>query len=464
MATSVSGLTTIDVNTIVSQLMTVERQPLTAMKTSLSGIQTRLSALGRLQGQLAAFQAAAQGLARAERWQATSAASGDDAAARVTSSGSAQPGGHTLQVDALAQRQAIASQPWSGADAIVGGGTLRLQYGRIDTGTGTLSADPARPEIPIAVPAGATLAQVRDAINAAGAGVSASLVSDGGAVRLAIRGDDTGASNAFSLTADGDPGLAAFSFAPGAASTTMALTQSASDALFSIDGLALSSPDNRLEDVLDGLTIELRRAGPGPVAIDVMADTAAMRTAIEGFASAWNELDKIFSELTRYDAATDTAGVLQGNGSVVSVQRRLRVILTGSVDGAALSRLSDAGLSLQRDGSLKLDPTRLESALADPARLQALFSANAATDASRGLARRFDALIGTVLGFDGALTGATESLQGQKDRVTRQQEAFEVRMGLVEARLRRQYTALDASLAQWSSASAFLASRFGDGS
>lgn len=464
MATSVSGLTTIDVNTIVSQLMTVERQPLAAMQTTLSGIQTRLSALGRLQGQLAAFQSAAQALTRAERWQATSAASGDETAARVVSSGGAQPGGHTLAVDALAQRQALASQPWSGPDAVVGGGTLRLQFGRVDTGTGMLVADPARPELAITVAPGATLVQVRDTINAAGAGVRASLVPDGGAVRLAIRGDDTGAENAFSLAADGEPGLATLAFAPGAASPAMALTQSAADALFSIDGLSLSSPDNRLEDVVEGLSIDLRRAGPDPVSIEVQADTTAMRTAIEGFVSAWNELNRTFAELTRYDAATGSAGALQGNGTVVGLQRRLREVLSGSVDEAALSRLSDAGLSLQRDGSLKVDPNRLDAALADPAQLRQLFSASGSSDATRGLARRFDALIGTVLGVEGALTGATEALQGQKDRVVRQQEAFDVRMSLVEARLRRQYTALDASLAQWSSASAFLASRFGDGS
>jgi flagellar hook-associated protein 2 len=464
MATSVSGLTTIDVNTIVSQLMTVERQPLNAMKASLSGIQTKLSAFGKLQGQLSAFQSAAQALARPERWQATSAASGDEAAVKVSSSGTAQPGGYALVVDALAQRQALASQPWSGADAVVGGGTLRLQFGRVDGGTGALVADPARPEIAITVPAGATLAQVRDAINAAGAGIRASLVADGATMRLAIRADATGADNAFAIAVDGDPDLATLAYAPGATTPSMALTQSATDARFSIDGLALTSPDNRLDDVVEGLAIELRRAGPDPVTIDVTADAASMRGAIDTFVTAWNDLNKTFAELTRYDAASDTAGTLQGNGTVVSVQRRLREILTGSVDGAALPRLADAGLSLQRDGSLKVEANRLDAALADPAKLQQLFAANGATDAARGLARRFDALVGGVLGIDGALTGATEALQGQKDRVTRQQEAFEVRMGLVETRLRRQYTALDASLAQWSSASAFLASRFGDGS
>lgn len=462
MATSVSGLTTIDVNSIVSQLMAVERQPLNAMKTSLSGIQTKLSAFGRLQGQLSALQTAAQALTRTERWQATTATSGDDAAAKVSSAGTAQPGAYLLTVDALAQRQALASQQWSSADALLGGGTLRLQFGRIDQGSGTLVADAARPESAIDIPAGATLAQVRDAINAAGAGIRASLVADGDSVRLAIRADDTGAGNAFSLAVDGDPGLATLAYTPGTASPSMALTQSSADASFSIDGLALTSSTNRLDGVLEGVAIELRRAGPDPVSIEIASDSASMRSTIEDFVNAWNALNSTFADLTRYDTATGTAGTLQGNRSAVSIQQQLRQILSGSVDGAALSRLTDAGLSLQRDGSLKVDSERLNGALARPAELRELFAASSTTDSARGLARRFDALIGSVLGVDGMMTGATEALQGQKQRVTRQQEAFETRMNLVEARLRRQYTALDASLAQWSSASAFLTSRFGE--
>ena len=460
MATSVSGLTTIDVNTIVSQLMTVERQPLAAMQRTLGGIQTKLSAFGRLQGQLAAFQTAAQALTRLDRWSATTAASSDETAARASTAGTAQPGSYTLVVDALAQRQSVASTTWSGADAIVGGGTLRLQFGRLDAGS--FSPDGARPEVQITIPPGATLAQVRDAVNAANAGVRASLVADGGGMRLLLRGDATGADNAFSLQADGDPGLSTLAFTPGAAGTGMTVTQAATDARFSVDGLELTSAGNRLEGVVEGLGIELRRAGPEPVLIDVTSDRAAMRSAVEGFVTAWNDLNKLAAELTRYDDATRTAGTLQGNSTAVSTQRRLREILTGTVDGAPLQRLSDAGITLQRDGSLAIDGSRLDAALAEPSRLQALFAADSAVAGQRGIARRFDTLARELLGTDGPLGGATQTLQGQRDRITRQQEAFEVRLSLIESRLRRQYTALDASLAQWSSTSAFIASRFAD--
>lgn len=461
MATSVSGLTTIDVNTIVSQLMTVERQPLTAMQNSLTGIQTKLSAFGRLQSQLAAFQDAAKALTRTQTWGATTATSGDETAVRATSSGSAQPGSHVLVVDALAQRQAVASQGWSGADAVLGGGTMRIRFGSQDPVSGAFSADTARPEVEITIPAGATLQQVRDAINAADAGVRASLVADGTGMRLMIRGDETGAANAFSIAVDGDPELSALAFEPGAASATMSVTQSAADALFSIDGLALRSAGNKIENVVEGLTLELRRAGPDPVALEVASDGTSIRAAIDKFVSAWNSLNSLAAQLTRYDATTSTAGTLQGNSTAVSMQRQLREILTGTVEGSEPGRLADAGITLQRDGSLAVDATRLGAALATPAKLQTLFGATGTTggtDAQRGLARRFDTLITSMLGVDGALTGATETLRNQQTRVTRQQEAFETRMTLVEARLRRQYTALDAGLAQWGSLSSFLAS------
>lgn len=455
---SVSGLTSIDVNSIVTQLMTVERQPLTRLQTTDAGLQTRLSAWGRLQSQLASFQDAAKTLMRSDVWGASTAASSDDTALRVSSSGGAQAGSHQVVVDAIAQRQVVASAPWSGADAIVGSGTLRISFGSQPDGQ-PFSADPARSAIEVELPADATLAQVRDAINAAGAGVSASLVADGSGMRLMIRGDATGAANAFSIEAGGAPALA---FVPGETSPGMLATQTAGDARFSVDGLPLTSASNRLDGVLDGLVLELRRSGPEPILVDVGSDTQAMRKAVETFVSAWNSLNSLMAEFTRYDAGTRSAGALQGDSTLIALQRRLRETLTSAVDGSPLARLSSAGISLQRDGSLGIDSTRLEQALATPDQLRTLFAATSETAGGQGLAWRLDALATGALGADGSVTGATEALQSRRDRITQQQEAFEARMTVIEARLRRQYTALDASLGQMSGIASFLASRFGD--
>ncbi len=463
MATSVTGMSTIDVNSIVSQLMTVERQPLQALQKTLSGIQTKISAFGKLQSQLSSFQSAVQSLKDVQTWKAAIATSSDETAVKATARSGALNGGYTLVVDHLAQRQTIASGAYADSAAVVGGGTLTLQLGTYASDPVSFVADPDRAPVGITIAAGSTVAQVRDAINAAGAGVSASLVNDASGTRLMIRSTDTGAANAFQLTASGDAGLADLAFNPAApTATSMAMTQASQDAALTINGLEISSASNKLDGVVENMVFDLKRSGETSVEVDVTGDAASMRAEVEKFVSAWNDLNKTIADQTKYDAGSKVAGVLQGNGTVVSVQRQLRNLLTQSVDGATLSRLSEAGIELQRDGSLNIKGSKLDAALANPANVQALFSATG-TGGAEGIARRFDTLLGSLLGIDGAVTGATDTLRSRQQGVTRQQDALEVRMTLIEARLRRQYVALDAQLAQMGSASALIAQRFGQG-
>lgn len=462
MATSITGLGAIDVNGIVSQLMTVERQPLAALQKTLAGIQTKISAFGKLQGQLSAFQTAARALKDSQTWTAATATSSDESSVKATARSGAVNGGYTLLVDQLAQRQTIASSAYAASDTVVGGGTLTLQLGSYSADPVSFTADPARPPVGITVAADATVSQIRDAINAAGAGVTASLVNDASGTRLMIRSADTGASNAFSLSSS-DPGLADLAFDPGSPlATSTAMTQAAQDAQLTINGLEISSASNKLDGVVENMVFDLRRSGEASVEVDVSGDSASMRTVVEKFVSAWNDLNRTIADQTKYDPNSKVAGVLQGNATIVSVQRQLRNLLTQTVDGATVSRLSDAGIALQRDGSLAVSASKLDAALANPANLRALFAANG-TGGAEGIARRFDTLLGTLLGIDGSVTGATATLRLREQGVNRQQEALEHRMTLIETRLRRQYVALDAQLSQMTSASALIAQRFGQG-
>lgn len=465
MATSVGGLSNLDVGSIVTQLMAVERQPLQAIAKTLSGIQTRLSAFGKLQSQLSAFQDAAKALTRASTWAATKASSSSETAVRATAGSDAVAGNYSIVVDHLAQRQAVASAALSGSDAVVGAGTLSIQLGTWNSAGGTFTADVDRPVVDVTLAAGSTLAQARDAINAADAGVTATLVDDGSGTRLMIRSDDTGASNAFRITATGDAGVTDLAFdpqAPGATGSSMTVEPRSAQAI--VDGLTITSASNTLEGVIQGVTIDLRKGDPATtIDVQVETDTDALKAAVNKFVSTWNELNATITSQTKYDAATKTAGTLQGNSTIVSVQRQLRGIMQATVNDVTLQRLSDAGVHTQRDGSLSLDSTKFAAALATPEKLAALFSATGTGPeyAGDGIGRRFDRLLTSMLGVDGMITGATENLRDMQERTTDRQESFERRMTLVEERLRRQYTSLDAQLSQFGSASSLLTSRFG---
>jgi len=451
----------IDVQGIVSQLMQIERRPLQAMQKNLSGIQTKLSAFGKLQSALTSFQDAARALTRSATWQASSATSSDASAVKATAGSGAIAGGYSIEITQLARRQTVASAPFAGADSVVGTGTLRIRMGTLDASGTTFSPDPVRPEVTVAIPPGATLAQARDAINAAGAGITATLVADGSGQRLMLRSAESGAAQAFGVAvddADGDDldasGLSALAFDPAATAGSgrnLLLTQSAQDALVSVNGLQVSAPSNRLSGVIENVTIELGRVTTAPVEVTVGSDRDSLRASLDAFVNSWNDLNRLLSDQVRYDPATKTAGPLQGDQTVVRVQQQLREILRGTVGSGSPNSLSALGIEVQRDGSLAANASRLDAALSDPAAVQALFAQTGATPDGSGLARRLVSRIDTLLGVDGVVSSATDSLHAREKSIEQQQDRFNSRLTGIEKRLLRQYTALDASLAQMTS-------------
>ena len=225
------------------------------------------------------------------------------------------------------------------------------------------------------------------------------------------------------------------------------LTQAAQDAHVTINGLEVTSTTNRLTDVIENLTLELRRTTTAPIDVSVDSDTAALRKSLDGFVEAWNAVNTLIADQVRFDPATKTAGVLQGNQTVVRVQQQLREILRSTVGTDAPNSLSALGVELQRDGSLKVDDTRAGAALADPKKAQAFFAAQGTTPGEPGgMARRVLASLDALLASDGAISGATESLRARERSVAQQEERLNARLNEIEKRLLRQYTALDANL------------------
>ena len=461
----------IDVQGIVDQLMTLEKAPLDKLTAANSTIQTRISAFGSLKSQLAAVQDAARTLYSTSTWQATAIKSSNEDAVKVTSTGGAAKGAMSVSVQQLAQSQSASTGKYASSSAEVGGGTLSIQLG--SAAGGSFTADAERAAVSINIAENATLADVRNAINSAKAGVSASLVNDGGQTRLMLRSTETGEANAFSISATGSSGLGALAFTPGAGGS-MTQMQAAQDAKYSIDGLELSSSKNSVTNAVDGVNLELRQVTTASVGVELTADNEAMKGNVDAFVTAYNALNTSLTSLTKYDQATGTAGMFQGDFVVVQVQSKLRAMLGGlftpstttdtggSGSGLSLTRLSDAGLEVQRDGSLKLNEARFQAASADPTALRALFGATDAANSSsngNGIARRISDLLGQVLGNDGAITGAIETLERRVSANSQRQTDLESRLESTRARLVRQYSQLDANLQSMSGLSNSLASQ-----
>jgi len=449
---TISGTSNLDVAGIVSQLMQIERRPMQSIEKTLSGIQTQLSAWGKMQSALSTLQDATRKLGRNETWKAASATSSDESFVKATAGSGAITGSYSLEVLALASRQTLASGPYAAADTVVGGGTLSIQLGTLGAGGTTFTADPERAQVDITIADGATLAQVRDAINAADAGVTASLVADGIGQRLMLRSADTGAAQAFSLVgadAGTDPSsqLSALSFDP-VSGSGMQRTQTASDASVKVNGLTVAAAGNRLGGVIENVTVEVRRVTTAPIDIGVTSDAIALRESLDGFVKAYNELNKLIADQTRYDPATKSAGPLQGNQSAVRVQQRMREMLRTTIGDGPSNSLNAIGLELQRDGSLSVNESKMTKALALPDKLQAFFAAVGETPEQGGFSGRLSASIGSLLDPEGTLPAVTDSLKARQRSAEQQQERLEARLAETQKRLMRQYTALDANLSR----------------
>ena len=374
MTISAAGIgSNLDVNSLLSQLMQLERQPVVALQKRQSEYQIRLSALGKVQNSVAALQGALGGIASLAALRKTAVTPSDASVASATASSGAPAGSYAVQIQQLAQQHKLASAAFSAPTDALGSGTLNIEYGSYSGGVFT--PDPGRPAQSIAIGTGAnTLAGVRDAINASGGGVAASIVNDGSGYRLALAARESGASNSLRITVaddDANPldasGLSQLAFDPAAtAGTGRNLIESvaAQDALATFDGIAVRSSANVFRDAIQGVSVTALKTGS--IGLSVSQDTGATREAVQGFVTAYNSLNKTLHDLTAYNPDTRSASPLLGDASVRGLETGLRRILGRSVAGLAggIYSLSDIGLRFASDGSLKIDPAVLDAALA----------------------------------------------------------------------------------------------------
>ena len=455
-----SGL---DVKSIVAQLVALERRPIENVQADRKSVETKLSSFGLLQSYTVNIRDAAKKLASAETWKKATASSSNESAVTATSTSNSAAGSYSIEVSQLARAQGLASPAYGSVTSSVGAGTLSIQLGTWSGDappTFTPKAGASATAITISnTPAGSdSLESVRDSINAAEAGVTASIVNDGSGFRLVTRSSATGEENAVKITATGDASLSDLAYSPDEASTgAMSQTVSARNAQAVINGLAISSASNTLDATITGLTLTLKQTTTAPVEVTVDKDAPAMRTAVDDFVKAYNALNGYITEQTKYDPNTKVAGKLQGDASVRALQSQLRTLAQASSGASStLSRLSTVGIETQRDGSLVVSSSKFEAAMANPTTLALAFSNDAADDANDGFGVRFSTLTTTLTGTGGLLDSRSEGLRNQMKRQDDQIARLEDRVSRTEARLLQQYNTLDSNIGKLNSLGSYV--------
>ena len=432
----------IDVSTLVTTLVNAKKKPQQDQITNQSALaNTQLSALGQVGAALSALQSAMAPLTDGSAFNARTVSTGDSTVLAASASGSPVSGSYNIVVSQLATSLKASSAAFADSSAKVGTGTLTLS---VNGQSMSLELDDSNN----------SLAQVRDAINKASnnPGVSATIVNGTDGAHLVLSGTRTGAANGFVVSSSGgDGGLAALDYDVAASSgNALSVITAAQDAEYTIDGLAGRSAGNTISGAIDGLTLNL--AKPGETTLTVANDGSKATSALTTLVNTYNSFVGIYQNLTKYDATSGTAGAMLGDATLNSINSTLSRIIGGTANGATLSSI---GISLQVDGTLKLDSGKLASALGDGGR-----QVGNLLGGDNGFAAQLNTQLNSWVGSSGVLANRTDSIGQQLKDLTTQQATLDSRMADLTARYQAQFTALDTLMSKLNSTSSYLQQQF----
>lgn len=287
-----------------------------------------------------------------------------------------------------------------------------------------------------------TLEQIRDAINDApdNVGVSAAIISEDASNHyLVLTSEDSGTSNSINLNFAGNKLKKALD---------MKTINDAEDAQILIDGTyTVNRASNTITDAVDGLTLNLKSESASAVTLNIERNIEVVTESVQSFADAFNELRKTIDDLRLNE--------LQADSTLRIVESGMMGILNNPPAGlsGSYNALFQAGLSIQKDGTMTLDTAELETAAnADFTSLANLFAND-----NQGYVFRLESLMQGYLDPDGILDNREEGINGRIDRADDQIGNLEFRLAATEERLRRQFSALDALVGQLTATSNFLA-------
>ena len=394
-----SGL---NVNQLVSQLMSVAQAPVTQLNTQINGYQSKISAYGQLSAAIASFQTTLGGLTDSAQYNSFTATPSNPAVMSATASTSASAGTYTIGVTQLAQAQTLVATVQSSETSSIGSGTsttLSFQFGTVTTSGSTTSftqdSSVSGGSVTI-TSSNNTLQGIASAINAANVGVNATIVNDGGTSpwRLALTSAKAGSNSNMKITVSGDATLQSLLAQDPAGTQNMTQTQAAQSAALTVNGLSISSSTNTITSAIPGVTLNLASTTTSsttsgsstttnntPISLVVAQNTTNIASQVQSFVTAYNAMDTTVSQLTAAGSNGVSAGLLAGQFSAQKVQSQMRSMLGGSMvgpDGASIS-LSDIGITFLKDGTLSLNSTTLNSVIAsNPAKVGAVFAQNSA--------------------------------------------------------------------------------------
>ena len=414
----------IDTAALVAGLVNADSGRLSALKTKQTSTQSAISTLSDISSSLGTLQSAVDALTTSSGVGSFSGTSSNSAIA-VSTTGNALPGSYTMSVTQLARAQRTYSGTFTSASSATGNaGTLDIQVG-----AGTAAS--------VSIANTDSLDQIAGKINASGARVSASVFYDGTDYRLQVRGLDTGKDNAVSFTQSG------FDLGLNVASNTV---QNAQNSIVKIDGFNVQRSTNQVVGAIQGVTLALTAETTTPVDVTVAADSTGLATKIASVVTAYNSVFAKINSAAGHGTSKAGNSELASDSTLRAITNRLSSALQAVSGTGTYSTLGSVGLSLQKDGKLALDSTKLTAAVAaDPAALTKLFAGD--SSGTTGVMNSLSKAIKTYnQSGTGLLTQHQSDLQSRVKTLGTNIVREQSRLDRYQTTLQKQFSAMDTTV------------------
>ena len=437
----------VDFGQVVDQLVKVQHLPIDALTQKKTTLQSKLTEYGSLTDKLLALQTAGDSLRLSTAFDRSSTTVSDPTALTASAASTTTPGSYLIRVTQLAQSHQItnkgATAVASSTTDIVSGASATFTF---HVGTGT--------DKTVTLSDTATLQDLQTGINDLGAGVTASIINAGSdttpAYRLILTATASGESNGITIVTDGTT----LDFTNGGGTGGVDTLQAAQDAIAivgdpTLNPVTLQRSSNVITDAIPGVTLSLTNTtGTSTVSVNVTRDNSAVKTNIQNFVKAYNDIVTFVNKDTAYDVTTKTGATLYNETSVKGFVSQLRSALSAPIGGlTTYGSVGEIGFQTNRDGTITVDNTKLDGALNSNYNAVKLLFINQTTVA--GVAQRVNQAIDAMnSAVSGSLTGRKNALTGQINSLTDQISRKETDLSAYEERLKIQYAKLDSLLSQ----------------
>ena len=442
---------------ILDSLTAAEKATLTPITKQQSSYTSKLSAYGTMKSALEAFQTANTALGKADLFTATTTASSSTAFS-ATTTGNAIAGKYTIKITQLAQAQTLTSTS-----------TQKDSKAAIATSDSVLTIQQGGGKKPVTIDisaANSSLTGVRDAINNAKAGVSASVINVGnGEYRLSITSNDTGKDNGMTLSVSGDSALQSFMGYDGTGGG-MKESVTAQNAELTVNNVAIENSSNTISDALEDITLNLNDVTTGNQTLTITQDNTKAQAAIKDWVTAYNALQDTFSSLTKYtavdpgaDAQSTSNGALIGDTTLHTIQTQLKSALSNTASSSAFKTLAQIGITSDPStGQLKIDDTKLTAALKkDSADVGQLIVGDGK---KTGITTNIGSNLTSWLSSTGIIQAAKDGVSKTLNKLTKDYNAASDIIDQKVARYKAQFTQLDVLMSSLNNTSSYLTQQF----